>query len=209
MAPTLHAARSRLRLLVLAAIIEAATFAAPVEVVSQVEISAPNNFAGFETYILANGLKVWYKHLPDYPKVSVSVAVPVGRDHDPIGKEQLAHFLEHMQFSEHMGLSEIEIKRQIDERGGVRNALTYSDRTFYFVFIGKEHGLFAIDWMYRLISPHEMSPETVDRQREPVALEVRARPRQFFEWVAAAYLDPPWLRVPGFWEREFGVRTPL
>ena len=52
-----------------------------------------------------------------------------------------------------------------------------------------------------------MDQAVVERQREPVALEVRARPRQFFDWVWAYYLNPPWLRIPGFWEREFGITS--
>jgi predicted Zn-dependent peptidase len=167
----------------------------------------PGAFADFETIILANGLKVWYKRLSEDPVVSVSVALPFGSDRDPEGKEQLAHFTEHMQFADQPGLSEEEIKREIEERGGVYNASVARDRTFYFVRIGKEHALFAIDWLYRVLAPHAMDPEVVERQREPVALEVRARPRQLFDWIWAYYLNPPGLRLPGFWEREFGIET--
>ena len=167
----------------------------------------PNPFADFETRFLANGLKVWYKRLPDDPVVSVSVTLPFGRDSDPRGKEQLAHFTEHMLFSDHLGRSEEEIKREIEVLGGVYNASVSADRTFYFVRIGAEHGLFAIDWLYRIISPHAMDPEIVDGQREPVALEVRARPRQLTDWIWAYYLNPTWLRLPDFWQREFGMET--
>ena len=164
-------------------------------------------FSGFETHFLANGLKVWFKQLPDDPVVSISVALPFGADQDPPGKEQLAHFTEHMLFSDQPGLSEEEIRRQIEERGGIYNASVTVDRTFYFVRIGREHALFALDWLFRIIAPHAMTPEVVELQREPVALEVRARPRQFFDWIWAYYLNPPFLRLPGFWESEFGIET--
>lgn len=164
-------------------------------------------FSGFETHFLANGLKVWFKQLPDDPVVSISVALPFGADQDPPGKEQLAHFTEHMLFSDQPGLSEEEIRREIEERGGVYNASVTADRTFYFVRIGKEHALFALDWLFRIIAPHAMTPEVVELQREPVALELGARPRQFFDWVWAYYLNPPFLRLPGFWESEFGIET--
>ncbi len=167
----------------------------------------PSSFADFETVHLANGLKVWYKRLPDDPVVSISVALPYGSDRDPAGREQLAHFTEHMQFADQPGRSEEEIKREIEDLGGVYNASVTPDRTFYFVRIGKEHALFAIEWLYRILAPRAMDPVVVDRQREPVALEVRARPRQFFDWVWAYYLNPPWLRIQGFWEREFGIET--
>jgi predicted Zn-dependent peptidase len=173
----------------------------------QEDLVAPNAFSGVETHVLPNGLKVWFKRLPDDPVVSISVALPFGADQDPPGKEQLAHFAEHMLFSDQPGLSEEEIRQQIEERGGVYNASVTSDRTFYYVRIGKEHALFALEWLHRIIAPHEMSVEVVERQRQPVALEVRARPRQFFDWLEAYYVNPPALRMPGFWEREFGLET--
>ena len=51
-----------------------------------------NPFSGFETHFLSNGLKVWFKRLPNAPEVSVSVGVPYGWDADPKGKEELAHY---------------------------------------------------------------------------------------------------------------------
>ncbi|MEK6303652.1 MAG: pitrilysin family protein [Acidobacteriota bacterium] len=165
----------------------------------------PNPFAGFETIILANGLKVWYKRLPNDPNVSISVTVPYGSDQDPDGKEQLAHFTEHMLFSDHLGRTEEQIKREIDDRGGVRNGITFWDHTSYFVDIGKQHGLFALDWLYRILSPHEMDAAVVERQREPVAIEIWAKPRELFDWVEASYVNPSWLRPPDFWQKEFGL----
>jgi predicted Zn-dependent peptidase len=166
-----------------------------------------NPFADFETIRLANGLKLWYKNLPGDPVVSLSVALPFGAMHDPRGKEQLAHFTEHMLFSDQPGRSEEEIKREIEERGGVYNASVSADRTFYYVRIGAEQALFALEWLHRILAPHAMSLQVVEQQRRPVALEVGARPRQFLDWLWAYYLNPTWLRTPGFWEREFGMES--
>ncbi|MDE0473157.1 MAG: pitrilysin family protein [Gammaproteobacteria bacterium] len=163
-----------------------------------------NPFAGFETHFLSNGVKVWFKQLPGAPNVSVSVGVPVGSDADPPGKEQLAHFTEHMLFSDHGGRTEQEIKDAVEGIGGRRNGFTYRDRTWYYVTIGREHGLFAIEWLAGILSPHEMDPAVVDRGRQPVENEIRARPRELFDHLVAA-LNPGWLAFPGFWEREFGI----
>lgn len=165
-----------------------------------------NPFADFETHFLANGLKVWYRRVEGAPNVSVSVGVPYGWDRDPRGKEELAHFTEHMLFSDHDGLSESQIKEAIEGRGGRRNGFTTADHTWYYVTIAKEHGLFAIEWLSRVVSPHTMDAEVVDRNRQPVALEINARPREFFERLRA-FLDPGWLRPTGYLEREFGLET--
>ena len=168
------------------------------------QAGASNPFAGFETHFLSNGVKVWFKQLPGAPNVSVSAGVPVGSDADPPGKEQLAHFTEHMLFSDHDGRTEQEIKDAVEGIGGRRNGFTYPDHTWYYVTIGREHGLFAIEWLAGILSPHAMDPAVVDRGRQPVENEIRARPRELFDHLVAA-LNPGWLAPAGFWEREFGI----
>jgi predicted Zn-dependent peptidase len=180
-----------------------ALFALP----SFAEDTADNPFAGFETHILPNGLKVWYKRMPGQGNAALSVAVQAGSDRDPEGKEQMAHFLEHLLFSDHQGLTGQQIKKQIEDRGGVWNGYTSVDRTFYFVHIKKEHALFALDWLYRIVSPHEMKPEVVERERQPVEVEVYAKPREIMDWINVLYLNPRYLRFPGLWRREFNLET--
>jgi zinc protease len=179
----------------------------PTPTTSGEEEGGTNPFAGFETLYLSNGLRVWYQRLPDEPDVHVRVTVPYGSDSDWHGKEQIAHFLEHMLFSDHDGRTEEEIKGEIENRGGRRNGTTYSDHVSYYATIAKEDGLLALDWIYRIVQPHAMEPEVVDRGRQPVGLEIGIRPREFFDWIGAYVIDPPWLRVKGFWEREFNYET--
>ena len=131
----------------------------PVPVSSVQDVSDDNPFSAFETHFLSNGMKVWFKNMPDAPNVAVSIVVPVGQDQDPMGMEEMAHFLEHMQFSDHMGRTTEEIKKEVDDRGGEWNGFTATDRTFYFVHVGQEHWEFALDWMYHLISPHAMESD--------------------------------------------------
>ena len=186
-------------------------FAPPLDAQDATQIVSSNPFAGFETHYLSNGVKVWFKHLPGVPNVSVSAGVPVGSDADPAGKEQLAHLTEHMLFSDHNGLTEQEIKDAVEGLGGRRNGVTFPDHTSYYVTIGKEHGLFAIEWLGGILSPHAMERSVMERAREPVQNEIGVKPRDFLGHLWAA-LNPPWLAKPGFWEREFGIerlRDPL
>ena len=144
--------------------------------------------------------------MPDAPNVSVSVAVPFGSHSDPRGKEGLAHFTEHMLFSDHEDRSEQEVKDAIEGLGGRRNGFTTPDYTWYYATIGKEHGLFAIEWLSGIVSPHTMDPDVVERNRQPIAIETNARPREVFERVWA-FLNPSLLMPPDFWQREFGMDT--
>ena len=171
----------------------------------QQQDSLSNPFHGFETRVLANGLKVWFKYAPGLPDVAVSITLPYGADQDPAGYRQLAHFTEHMLFTDRSGLSELEFKSSLDLRGGQRNGYTFNDHTGYFAHVRREHGLFALQWIYTLLTPPRLSPELIDRQRTPVLLEVAANKPGPFDRVAARLLNPASLRPPGYWRREFDL----
>ena len=94
----------------------------------------------------------------------------------------------------------------IDGIGGRRNGFTTPDHTWYYVTVSKEHGGFALEWLSRVISPHSIDADVVERNRQPVALEINAQPREFFEGVWAL-LNPSWLLPPDFWRREFRMET--
>ncbi len=168
--------------------------------------AAGDPFAGFRHEVLSNGLRVWIRALPGAPDVSVGLVVPYGSDQDPVGKEETAHFLEHMLFSDHRGESEERIKDEVESRGGSRNGFTASDHTFYYVTTPAEHGLFGVGWLGRIVEPHAMDPSLVERNRLPVALEIGARPRQLPERIGD-WLTPRWIQRPEFWLREFGLET--
>ena len=168
--------------------------------------SKANPFAGFETHYLSNGLKIWFKQLPEAPNVSISVGVPFGWDDDLRGKEELAHLTEHILFTDHEGQTEREIADAIEGVGGRRNGFTTPDHTWYYVTVSKEHGSFAIEWLSRVMSPHSIDASVVERNRQPVALEIDAQQREFFEQLWG-WLNPSWLLPPDFWEREFGMQT--
>lgn len=166
-----------------------------------------NHFAGFETHYLPNGLKIWFKQLPHDPNVSIVINTGGGRDQDPVGKEQMAHLLEHTLHCDHRGKSELEIKQEIEDLGGWRNAYTYLDHTSYNVRLAKEHGLFGIEWLYHLVSPHSLTPEIVEQQKQPLVVEIEARPRNLLDHINSQYVNPSWLRFPSFWLRGFGIET--
>jgi predicted Zn-dependent peptidase len=113
-----------------------------------------------------------------------------------------------MLFADHLGKTGKDIKKEIEDRGGVWNGYTSPERTFYFVHIKNEHALFALEWLYHVVSPHEMAPDVVERERRPVEVEVGAKPREALDWIDALYINPVLLRLPDFWETEFGLAYP-
>ncbi len=168
--------------------------------------SIESPFAGAETHVLSNGLRLWIVPMPEASDIGVGVVVPYGWDQDPRGKEELAHFTEHMLFGDYDGKTEEQILDEVESRGGRRNGITTPDHTFYYVTLPRSQGLFGVGWLGSVLEPKLMDPAVVERNRQPVALEIGARPAQLFDRVAALFRTER-LRPPEYWEREFGLET--
>jgi predicted Zn-dependent peptidase len=164
----------------------------------------PNPFAVFETFRLPNGMKVWYGHLPASTLTSMAVIVPYGRDQDPPGREQTAHLLEHVLLSDRQGRSEAELTRELTSRGGSHNGMTGSRSTIFPLSIGTDQAAFGLRWLHDVIAPRRLHDEIVERNREPVAIEIARRPTFLPAWVSR-YVAPPRLVPAPFWRREFGI----
>jgi predicted Zn-dependent peptidase len=165
----------------------------------------PNPFSRFESFRLPNGLKVWYAHLPGSTMTSMAVIVPYGRDQDPWGREQTAHFLEHVLLSDRQGRQEAELARELTRRGGSHNAMTGHSYTQFLLDIGTAEAEYGVQWLHEVLAPRPFSDDLVHRNRQPVALEISTRDGAFLRGVATSYVSHPRLRPPMFWQREFGI----
>lgn len=167
----------------------------------------PNPFGAFDAFRLPNGLKVWYGHLPGATTTSMAIIVPAGWDQDPPQREETAHMLEHVLLSDRAGRSESELVRELTLHGGMHNGVTTPDRTYYPLHISSDQAAYGLQWLHDVIVPRPIPAGLVDANREPVAIEIGAGPRQWFERLAHRYLFHPSLRPSRFWLREFGLVT--
>lgn len=164
----------------------------------------PNPFSVFESVRLPNGLRVFYGHLSGATIASMAVVVPYGGDRDPPGREQTAHFLEHVLLSDRAGRTEAQLARDLAARGGTFTGVTGPDYTAYSVSLPTEHAAVGVQWLHDVIAPRPLPDSLIDANREPVAAELRARHRWLFPDPAALLPGNRRLRPPGFWQREFG-----
>jgi predicted Zn-dependent peptidase len=165
----------------------------------------PNPFSGFESYRLPNGMRVWFGYLPGSTVTSMAVTVPYGRDQDPPGREQTAHFLEHVLLSDRHGGAEIDLARELTRRGGTHNAVTGPTWTHYLLSIGSDEAAYGAQWLHGVLAPRQFSDDLVNRNRQPVAIEVNARTAVPLSGLLNAYINHPRLRPTPFWQREFGL----
>ncbi|HEU0126624.1 MAG TPA: pitrilysin family protein, partial [Flavobacterium sp.] len=129
----------------------------------------------FEEYNLDNGLHVILHNDPSAPVVITSVMYHVGSKDERPDRTGFAHFFEHLLFEGTQNIKRGEWMKIVTANGGVNNANTSDDRTYYYeVFPSNslELGL----WMEseRLMHPI-INKIGVDTQNEVVKEEKRMR----------------------------------
>ncbi|MFZ9942602.1 MAG: M16 family metallopeptidase [Bacteroidia bacterium] len=133
------------------------------------------NSISFEQYTLPNGLKVILHEDRQTPIVAVTVSYHVGsKDEDPT-RTGFAHFFEHLLFEGSQNIARGEYMKLVKENGGVLNANTFKDRTFYFEILPSNQLELAL-WMESERMLHaKIDDKGIETQREVVKEERRQR----------------------------------
>lgn len=129
----------------------------------------------FEEYDLDNGLHVILHEDHSTPVVTVSVMYHVGSKNEDPNRTGFAHFFEHLLFEGSENIERGEFSKYVENAGGILNANTSNDRTFYFENMPSnmlEMGL----WLESERMMHAKVDITgVETQREVVKEEKRQR----------------------------------
>ncbi|MTB49962.1 pitrilysin family protein [Lewinella sp. W8] len=135
-------------------------------------VSAQTNIE-FTKYTLDNGLKVILHQDNSTPIVAVSIMYEVGGKDSFEGRTGFAHFFEHLLFegSKHIGRGEF--TKYVEEAGGVLNANTSQDRTYYYEILPSNQLELGL-WLESERLLHAVvNQEGVETQREVVKEERR------------------------------------
>lgn len=139
----------------------------------------------YRALTLDNGLGVLLISDPGTDKAAAALDVAVGSGSDPLGREGLAHFLEHMLFLGTARYPEAGAYQSfINEHGGSHNAFTSFDHTNYFFDVDAEALEPALDRFAQQFTAPLFTPEYVDREKNAVHSEYTAKlkddSRRFF-----------------------------
>ena len=93
---------------------------------------AQTNKIEFVEYDLPNGLHVILHEDHRTPIVAVSVLYHVGSKNEDLNRTGFAHFFEHLLFEGSENVKRGEFDKYIENAGGMNNANTTQDRTFYY-----------------------------------------------------------------------------
>lgn len=150
-------------------------------------ITSPSDPYSYQHMRLLNGMKVLLVHTPDSEKAAAAVTVDVGSGDDPIGREGLAHFLEHMLFLGTDAYPEPgEYQAFISRHGGSFNAFTAYQQTTYFFDI--DNGAFseALDRFAPFFISPRFDEAYVEREKNAVNAEYRAKYNDDFRRIYSA-----------------------
>lgn len=129
----------------------------------------------FEEYDLDNGLHVILHNDSSTPSVIVSVMYKVGAKDENPERTGFAHFFEHLLFEGTENIARGEFFKIVTSNGGVNNANTSDDRTYYFEVFPSNNLELGL-WLEseRMLHP-VINQIGVDTQREVIKEEKRTR----------------------------------
>lgn len=164
---------------------------------------AQMNAVDFVEYDLDNGLHVILHEDHSTPIVTVSVSYHVGSKNEDPNRTGFAHFFEHLLFEGSENIARGEYMKLIQDNGGVLNANTSFDRTFYFEILPSNQLELGL-WMEAERMLHAKIDQIgVDTQREVVKEELRERNENtpygsiMNEVFAHAFVEHPYRWTPG------------
>ncbi len=95
--------------------------------------------SGIRETKLANGLTILTKEVRVAPVVSVNVFYDVGSRNEHTGITGVSHLLEHMMFKGSTHFAKGKFEQMVRERGGVNNAATWTDFTYYWELLQSDY----------------------------------------------------------------------
>ncbi len=122
---------------------------------------------------LSNGIRVVSEQIPTVQSVTVSLWIRCGsRDELPY-QHGIAHFLEHMLFKGTPTRNATQIAQEIEGRGGVLNASTGKELTFYYARMLSEHLPVAISVLSDMFLNALLGPDDIEREKGVILEEMR------------------------------------
>lgn len=126
----------------------------------------------YEYLVLPNQMRVVLVSDPEADMAAASLSLPTGSNDNPVGRDGLAHFLEHMLF---MGTEKYpgvdEYAAFISQHGGSNNAFTADTNTTYFFDIKHDQLQPALDRFAQFFISPLFTEGYVDREKNAVQSE--------------------------------------
>lgn len=136
-----------------------------------------------------NGLQYIFVRDPNAYSVSASLFVRAGSRYEP-GSEYYgaAHFVEHMLFKSTLSKSNEELLKEVYAHGGVVNAETEEDETFYYCKIGPKWLLSVLRVFILMFREPKFDRWEIDTERTVVQNELLRNESEPLKWVVNEWI---------------------
>ena len=154
----------------------------------------------FTEWDLDNGLHVIVHEDHTTPIVAVSVMYHVGSKNERPDRRGFAHFFEHLLFEGSENIGRGEFSRHVEDAGGILNANTNGDRTYYYEVLPSNQLQLGL-WLESERMLHARVDQVgIDTQREVVKEERRQRyENQPYGSILPEVLDRAYVMHPYRW----------
>jgi predicted Zn-dependent peptidase len=126
-----------------------------------------------ETAQLDNNVKLIYKYIPGVKVVSVQTWMKTGSVNETPAESGISHFLEHMVFKGSAKYKPGEIDTVVEGKGGVMNAATSKDYTFYYINIPSYNAEVAFDTISEMVLRASFIPDEIEKEKPVVVQEIK------------------------------------
>ncbi|MDW8106613.1 MAG: pitrilysin family protein [Armatimonadota bacterium] len=122
---------------------------------------------------LSNGIRVVVEAIPSVQSLTVSLWIRVGSRDELPHEHGIAHFLEHMLFKGTHTRSAAQIAQAIEGRGGVLNASTGKELTYYYARVLAEDMPIAVEVLSDLFLNARLDPHDIELEKGVILEEMR------------------------------------
>ncbi|OAN18571.1 peptidase M16 [Photobacterium jeanii] len=137
---------------------------------------SPNDPKKYRYLTLPNALKVLLVHDEDAPRSAAALTVNVGHFDDPIDRQGMAHFLEHMLFLGTEKYPKVgDFQTFINRSGGSNNAWTGTENTTFFFEVSPHAFEEGLDRFGQFFTAPLFNEEAVDKERQAVDSEYKLK----------------------------------
>jgi predicted Zn-dependent peptidase len=128
-----------------------------------------------QTEKLDNGLTLIYKQIPNVKVASVQAWIKTGSVNETDKENGISHFLEHMVFKGTDKFAPGEIDTLVESSGGVLNAATSKDYTFYYVTSPSDKAEVAFDTISEMVFRAKFIPDEIAKEKPVVVQEIKRK----------------------------------
>ncbi|MCL5105250.1 MAG: insulinase family protein [Armatimonadetes bacterium] len=122
---------------------------------------------------LANGLTVLIKESHAAPVFTAQVWFKVGSRNEYNGITGISHMLEHMLFNTSKNFKKGEISDMVRKRGGIENAATWTDFTYYWQLLSSENLDFSLKTLAERVGNAKLLDKELQNERTVVLSELQ------------------------------------